>query len=525
MAKTVAKKKPAAAKPKTAAKKPTKPAAEAVAVKAKKKVAKPVTAKAPASAAKAPVAASTSMTLADFYRSTLTSIDDGLGISTSYNKKATPVTTGSLVIDRIIGGGVTPGMYMTAGEEACGKSTITLCVIAAAIRAGVPLVSFVDAEGALDPQYAQATLGREFDVPSLIRDGRLNYVPSTFMEDFMVRMKRLVNRMPDKVWIPSAKTWAYAVDKGGAKQDVVIIKALEKAGLKLDKKLSTQEKRWIYPTTYAGAEAVIALDSIAALNPRSAMDDEKDDKGAGMSAVARVLGERLPKFAGRLRQKGIVLWTIHQLREKPGVMYGSPYYVTGGNALKHYTTCRNWMFPRAVPKGYIRDKKAGGVCIEPSVTKAGGTDRYVFKFTDNVKNKMGTPFIKGMLRIWIADADGEPRGIDPVYDTETYLRDTGQLSGPPKKMAFKILPSAPALAKALNGKVLDYTTFKSIIVAEHFKDKALLAKALKAAGLKEAPKVRARLTAQVQTDRTVCQAMAPAEVVEDDFEDAETLDE
>ena len=88
----------------------------------------------------------------------------------------------------------------------------------------------------------------------------------------------------------------------------------------------------------SGALDVIVVDSVAALVPKAEIDGEMGDSHMGLQA--RLMSQALRKLAGALNKTKTVLIFINQLREKIGVMFGSPETTTGGRALKFYASVR-----------------------------------------------------------------------------------------------------------------------------------------------------------------------------------------
>jgi recombination protein RecA len=88
----------------------------------------------------------------------------------------------------------------------------------------------------------------------------------------------------------------------------------------------------------SGAVDLIVIDSVAALVPRAEIEGEMGDSHVGLQA--RLMSQALRKMAGALSQTGTTAIFINQLREKIGVMFGSPETTTGGKALKFYSSVR-----------------------------------------------------------------------------------------------------------------------------------------------------------------------------------------
>jgi recombination protein RecA len=194
-----------------------------------------------------------------------------LGDSPEVAMKVIP--TGSIALDIALGvGGIPRGRVVEVyGPEASGKTTVALHAVASAQAAG-GIAAFIDAEHALDPDYARA-IGVDTDA--------------------------LLVSQPDT-----------------GEQ------ALEIADMLIR----------------SGALDVIVIDSVAALVPRAEIEGEMGDSHVGLQA--RLMSQALRKITGALNNSGTTAIFINQLREKVGVVYGSPEVTTGGRALKFYASVR-----------------------------------------------------------------------------------------------------------------------------------------------------------------------------------------
>ncbi|SFQ34201.1 recombination protein RecA [Amycolatopsis arida] len=183
------------------------------------------------------------------------------------------IPTGAIALDVALGiGGLPRGRIVEIyGPESSGKTTVALHAVANAQRAG-GIAAFVDAEHALDPEYAKA-LGVDTDA--------------------------LLVSQPDT-----------------GEQ------ALEIADMLIR----------------SGALDILVIDSVAALVPRAEIEGEMGDSHVGLQA--RLMSQALRKLTGALHNSGTTAVFINQLREKVGVMFGSPETTTGGKALKFYASVR-----------------------------------------------------------------------------------------------------------------------------------------------------------------------------------------
>jgi recombination protein RecA len=88
----------------------------------------------------------------------------------------------------------------------------------------------------------------------------------------------------------------------------------------------------------SGALDLVVIDSVAALVPRAEIEGEMGDSHVGLQA--RLMSQALRKLSGSLSRSGTTAIFINQLREKIGVMFGSPETTPGGRALKFYSSVR-----------------------------------------------------------------------------------------------------------------------------------------------------------------------------------------
>ena len=151
----------------------------------------------------------------------------------------------------------------------------------------------------------------------------------------------------------------------------------EKLGVNLDDLLVSQPDTGEQALEIAdmlvrsGAVDLIVIDSVAALVPRAEIEGEMGDSHVGLQA--RLMSQALRKLTGGLNNTGTTMIFINQLREKIGVMFGSPETTAGGKALKFYASVR-------LDIRRIETLKDGGEAV-------GNRTRVKV-----VKNKVGSPF-------------------------------------------------------------------------------------------------------------------------------------
>lgn len=216
------------------------------------------------------------------------------------------ISTGCLSLDAAIGvGGMPRGRIIEIyGPESSGKTTLALQVVASAQAMG-GVAAYIDAEHAMDPDYAEK-LGVDID--------------------------ELLISQPDS-----------------GEQALEIAETLVRSA-SID---------------------VIVVDSVAALVPRAEIDGDMGDSHMGLQA--RLMSQALRKLTSAISSTNTCFIFINQLRDKIGVMFGSPETTTGGKALKFYASVR--MDIRRIAAIKEGDKVVG--------------NRTKVKF---VKNKVAPPF-------------------------------------------------------------------------------------------------------------------------------------
>ncbi|MFM7055983.1 MAG: recombinase RecA [Planctomycetota bacterium] len=183
------------------------------------------------------------------------------------------ISTGSLSLDLALGGrGFPRGRILELfGPESSGKTTLALHAIASAQKEG-GIAAFIDAEHALDPQWARR-LGVNLD--------ELLVSQPSYGEEGLQIAEMLVK--------------SNSVD-------------------------------------------IIVVDSVAALVPKAELDGEIGDSHVGLQA--RMMSQAMRKLTGAISRARATVVFINQIREKIGVMFGSPETTPGGRALKFCSSCR-----------------------------------------------------------------------------------------------------------------------------------------------------------------------------------------
>ncbi|HUG08594.1 MAG TPA: recombinase RecA [Acidimicrobiia bacterium] len=191
----------------------------------------------------------------------------------------------------------------------------------------------------------------------------------------------------------------------------------------------------------SGALDVLVIDSVAALVPRAEIEGEMGDSHVGLQA--RLMSQALRKLAGTLNKSRTTAVFINQLREKIGVMFGSPETTPGGRALKFYSSVRL----------DIRRIEA----IKDGADNVGNRVRVKV-----AKNKMAPPFRLAEFDIMFGEGiSREGSLLDVAVDNDVvqksgawYTFDEDQL-GQGRENSKRFLRENPELAMQLQAKVFE----------------------------------------------------------------------
>lgn len=193
----------------------------------------------------------------------------------------------------------------------------------------------------------------------------------------------------------------------------------------------------------SGHFGVIVVDSVAALTPKAEIEGEMTD--ANVAAAPRMMSKAMRKLNAAVGQTGTCMIFINQLREKVGVMFGSPEHTPGGRALRFYASVRIDLRKKT-------NTKDGGEIIGNEVN------------VKIAKNKVAPPFKETLVQV--VYGQGFSRA-DAVLDTGasfgvigksggTYTTSNGEKLGTSKAKSIAYLNENPDILDELYAEVMDF---------------------------------------------------------------------
>ncbi len=190
----------------------------------------------------------------------------------------------------------------------------------------------------------------------------------------------------------------------------------------------------------SGSIDVVVIDSVAALTPRAEIEGEMGDTHVGLQA--RLMSQALRKITGNLNKTDTICIFINQLREKIGVMFGSPETTPGGRALKFYSSVR-------LDIRRIESLKDGAEVV-------GNRTRVKV-----VKNKVAPPFRQAEFDIMYGKGVSREGSLldiavdrDFVKKSGAWYSYEGEQIGQGKEATKRFLTENPALFMEIQDKVL-----------------------------------------------------------------------
>lgn len=309
------------------------------------------------------------------------------------DRKISTTSSGSLSLDIALGvGGYPRGRVVEIyGPESSGKTTVALHAIAEAQKEG-GTAAFIDAEHALDPEYAK----------------RLG-----------VNIDELLLSQPDT-----------------GEQALEICEALVRSG----------------------AVDIVVVDSVAALVPKAEIEGEMGDSHIGLQA--RLMSQALRKLSGAINKSKTTAIFINQIREKVGVMFGSPEVTPGGRALKFYAS--------------IRIDVRRGEAIKQGTEIIGNRTRIRV-----VKNKVAPPFrlaevdiMYGLGISQVGEIIDLGADVDVVQKSGSWYSYQGERLGQGRENSKQFLMENPDIKKEISLKIREFYKFGETDVVDAPEDDA-----------------------------------------------------
>lgn len=389
--------------------------------------------------------------LADF-DDVLDDIEKNVGISeATLDPSEKRMSTGLLMQDVVLGGGITAGWYTNFGQEQTCKTTDAVAVMGSSLTYPVPIRAFFDYEGSGSPDYLEyifETQGNRKKITEVfgVRDDKtgkyvvkplIRYRTESTAEPFFDWLSQLLRKLPDKKKLGGQ--WYYLYEYKDRNTGKVNKENVKIVGNLYDKEYFKKTGMFRIPAPDGALQALVVVDSYPAMLPGV---QDVDDPNDALAEQARMFSKQLRRVKGRMKGKRVAVIGINILREVPMAGYGPSEKEACGTALKQFSDVRVRHTSRAlsaVPYLTTEMKKdaKGPVMTEKSVTVKGGKDKYRFINIRADKNKLSRPYMEAWLRLWISDGEMKARGFDPVWDCWTYLKETGQLTGKPTKCVVK----------------------------------------------------------------------------------------
>jgi len=190
----------------------------------------------------------------------------------------------------------------------------------------------------------------------------------------------------------------------------------------------------------SGAIDIIVIDSVAALTPKAEIEGDMGDSRMGLQA--RLMSQALRKLTATINKTNTTMIFINQLREKIGVMFGSPETTTGGNALKFYAS--------------IRIDVRKGTAIKDGDVVLGNRTRVKV-----VKNKVAPPFRNTEFDIMFGEGISKIGEIIDMGVELNVIKKSGswfsygeQKLGQGRDAVKQLLKDNPELAQEIEGKIV-----------------------------------------------------------------------
>ncbi|NLL92924.1 MAG: recombinase RecA [Clostridiales bacterium] len=202
----------------------------------------------------------------------------------------------------------------------------------------------------------------------------------------------------------------------------------------------------------SGAIDIIIIDSVAALVPKAEIDGEMGDSHMGLHA--RLMSQALRKLTAVVNKTNCIVVFINQLREKVGVMFGSPETTTGGRALKFYSSIR-------LDVRRIETLKAGGEII-------GNRTRIKI-----VKNKIAPPFKEAEFDIMFGEGISKvgdildlAANVDIIHKSGAWYAYKGEKIGQGRENSKTFLKNNPVICEEIEACIRERYCLDGPVITE-----------------------------------------------------------
>jgi len=320
------------------------------------------------------------------------------------------LSTGVYSFDLITGGGYAPGRFAYLyGDTGSGKSTTCYHGLKSALDKNI-ITNVNDHEASMDPTYLKK-IGIDLDEVCGRRNKKgvwevtpkLRYSMGTTAEATFKFMNTVMRSMPDKIQMIEPKTEERRFFLVSPDYNYKPIWAHITKGLKDGRILEVSD---------FSPQMVFVTDSLKAMLPEARDEDIDSDP---IALLARCFSNSFPLVKSLLGRKNCIYLATNHLTINPMAKFGNPETEPGGKAVQFYPDL----------KIKLHVNRAQSKVIEETHVSGSGLDRYILGLATVLKNKAGPCFRKVEFRLWLDEQGNPGRGIDPVWDIFTFLKECG----------------------------------------------------------------------------------------------------
>lgn len=368
---------------------------------------------------------------------TFTAMDPSLRV-------ANGLSTGIYAFDLITGGGYAPGRFSYLyGDTGSAKSTTLYHGIQSSLSNDI-LTVLNDHEASMDPTYLKK-IGIDLDAVCGVRNKKgawevtpkLRYSVGTTAEATFKFMNLVMRALPDKIQLLDPKTDTYRYFVISPEYDYKPVWASINKGLKDEKIIEVED---------FSPQMVFITDSLKAMLPDAREEDIDSDP---IALQARCFSTNFPLVKSLIGRKNCLYLATNHLTINPMAKFGNPESEPGGKAVQFY--------PDLKIKMHIN--RAQSKIVEETHVSGEGIDRYIVGKATVLKNKAGPCFRTIPFRVWLDEQGAPGRGIDPVFDTHTFLENCGLIEELSKThFGIKL--------KGWETQKFDWKKFKSLVLVD-----------------------------------------------------------